>query len=119
MDYCFVGTSEKPEVEGKPQSKSIELDGSIAEMIRAECREIIAETVKNAFAPVVEMELISKKEFLNEYEVESLFSIPVATLRTDRCRNRGPRYIKYGQKVLYPKKEVADHYLTSLVKIRK
>ena len=71
------------------------------------------------FSPVAEMEMICKKELLTEKEVAALFSIPVATLRTERCRNRGPRYIKEGRKVLYPKKEVADHYLSSLVKTRK
>ena len=102
-----------------PQAAKAEFNEALAFLLKTECRDIISETVRNVFAPVAEMEMISKKEFLTEREVETLFSIPVGTLRTERCRNKGPRYIKEGRKVLYPRKEVTDHYLSSLVKIRK
>jgi len=84
------------------QADKAELNERLAELLKTECRELISESVRNIFSPVAEMEMMCKKELLTEKEVEVLFSIPVATLRTERCRNRGPGYIKDGKRVLYP-----------------
>ncbi len=59
---------------------------------------------------IVEMEILKRKEYLTEEEAAKLYSLPAATLRTDRCRGRGPRFVKKGRKVLYKKSEL-DAYL--------
>lgn len=52
---------------------------------------------------ICEMERIRRKEYLTEKEAALLFSLSVATLKTQRSRGGGPAYIKVGSRVLYPK----------------
>jgi len=91
---------------------------ALNDIIPGDFGEKLLDRISKLFAPAAEMETLSRKEFLTEKEVEALFSIPVATLQTNRCRNKGARYIKEGRKVLYPKKEIIEYYLSGLVKIR-
>lgn len=81
--------------------------------------EKLLSRIAQLFQPAARMEILNRKEFLTEKEVEELFSIPVATLQTNRCRNKGARYIKEGRKVLYPKKELMEYYMSGLIKIKK
>lgn len=89
------------------------------DMIPPDFGEKLLNRIAQIFQPAARMEILNRKEFLTEKEVEELFSIPVATLQTNRCRNKGARYIKEGRKVLYPKKELMEYYLSGLVKIKK
>ena len=70
----------------------------------------IANALEKILAPVVEaiceMERIRRKEYLTEKEVAQLFSLSVATLKTQRCRGGGPQFVKYGSRVLYSAIEV-------------
>jgi hypothetical protein len=43
---------------------------------------------------VVEMEVLRRKECLTEDEAAKLYSLPAASLRTDRYLGRGPRFIR-------------------------
>lgn len=68
-------------------------------------------------AAIVEMEILKLKEYLTEEEAARLYSLPAATLRTDRCRGRGPRFVKKGRKVLYKKSELDDYLERRLVTV--
>lgn len=72
--------------------------------------KMIAETLEKLLAPVVEticeMERVRRKEYLTEKEVALLFSLSVATLKTQRNRGGGPAYKKLGNKVLYARREL-------------
>ena len=46
--------------------------------------------------PVMERRLLKPKE------VEKIYNIDAGTLANWRCQGRGPAYVKYGRKVLYP-----------------
>lgn len=71
----------------------------------------ISDLLNYALLPaIMEMEILKRKEYLTEEEAAKLYSLSAATLRTDRCRGRGPRFVKKGRKVLYKKSEV-DAYL--------
>jgi len=116
MEENQAGEIQNTDVPLLVQSAKAELNETIAELLKTEYRDVISETVRTIFTPVAEMEMISKKEFLTEREVESLFSIPVATLRTERCRNRGPSYIKDGKRVLYPISGLKEYFGNRIIK---
>lgn len=65
----------------------------------------VSEALEKILAPVAEticeMERIRRKEYLTEKEVEKLFSLSAATLRTQRSRGGGPPYVKAGSRILY------------------
>jgi hypothetical protein len=84
--------------------------------LKTECLTIFNDFLKKEFTPVAGMALLAQKEYLTEHEVELLYSIPVATLRTWRSRRRGPNYIKDGKKVLYPNKELKAYFGDRLIK---
>jgi hypothetical protein len=51
--------------------------------------------------PVVKGQQMNAKCLMPK-EVESAYRIPVGTLANWRNQGRGPGYIKYGRKILYP-----------------
>lgn len=65
----------------------------------------VAAALEKILAPVAEviceMECIRRKEYLTEKEAALLFSLSAATLKTQRSRGIGPKYIKIGKKILY------------------
>ena len=69
----------------------------------------LSETLERLLAPVVEMEAMKRKLYLTEEEAAKLFSLAPATLRTDRSRGIGPKYIKNGRKVLYSQQELINY----------
>lgn len=73
----------------------------------------IADALEKILAPVAEviceMERIRRKEYLTEKEVALLFSLSAATLKTQRSRGGGPKYINMGARILYSRKEVEDY----------
>lgn len=72
----------------------------------------IADALEKILAPVAEviceMERIRRKEYLTEKEEALLFSLSAATLKTQRSRGSGPRYIKIGRSVFYSKGELSS-----------
>lgn len=70
----------------------------------------VADALEKILAPVAEticeMERIRRKEYLTEKEVEKLFSLSAATLKTQRSRGGGPPWIKQGSRVLYRQTEM-------------
>ena len=76
----------------------------------------VADALEKILAPVAEticeMERIRRKEYLTEKEVEKLFSLSAATLKTQRSRGGGPSYIKNGKQVLYPRKLLLDYFVS-------
>ena len=65
----------------------------------------IADALEKILSPVAEviceMERIRRKEYLTEKEVEKLFSLSAATLRTQRARKSGPPFSRIGGKIFY------------------
>ena len=43
-----------------------------------------------------------ERRLLKPKEVEKVYNIDAGTLANWRCQGRGPVYVKYGRKVLYP-----------------
>ena len=43
-----------------------------------------------------------ERKYLEPKEVEKIYRIKVGTLANWRSQGRGPSYVKYGRKVLYP-----------------
>lgn len=78
----------------------------------------IADALERILAPVAEviceMERIRRKEYLTEKEVALLFSLSAATLKTQRSRSQGPKYIKIGKRVLYSKKDSYNTFSSEL-----
>lgn len=76
----------------------------------------VADALEKVLAPVAEticeMERIRRKEYLTEKEVEKLFSLSAATLKTQRSRGGGPPWVKQGNRVLYHRANVIN-YLAS------
>lgn len=76
----------------------------------------ITDALERVLAPVAEviceMERIRRKEYLTEKEVEKLFSLSAATLKTQRSRGGGPLYSKAGGRILYAREDIANflHY---------
>ncbi len=66
-------------------------------------------TLSKLLAPVAEIEVLRRKEFLTEEEAAKLFSMSAATLKTKRCRGGGPSYIKDGGRVLYSRKSLQTY----------
>lgn len=52
----------------------------------------IHDVLRELLAPVAELEILRRQECLTETEVEKLYSIPAATLRTKRSRGGGPAF---------------------------
>ena len=63
----------------------------------------VADALEKILAPVAE-------EYLTEKEVEKLFSLSAATLKTQRSRGGGPKYIKQGTRILYNRKELIAYF---------
>ncbi len=73
-------------------------------------RETLAAVLKEEMQPVVRLALLKEKVFLSDKEVEELYNIPAASLRTWRCRGSGPRYHQQNKntRVLYAHKDIQD-----------
>ncbi|MCP4745686.1 MAG: helix-turn-helix domain-containing protein, partial [Desulfobacteraceae bacterium] len=56
------------------------------------------------------------RKFLRPKEVEDIYSIDAGTLANWRCQGRGPAYVKYGRKVLYPIQSLDDWCLNHQVR---
>lgn len=56
------------------------------------------------------------KKCLMSHEVEEIYRIPVGTLANWRNQGKGPGYIKYGRKILYPVSELEKWCQTNQVK---
>ena len=57
-----------------------------------------------------------EKKLLKPIEVSEKYRIAVGTLANWRSQGRGPEYIKYGRKVLYPVSEMDKWLRLNLVK---
>lgn len=82
----------------------------IAAMMADNFREVLSKSVEKAMSKIVDIEALRGKRLLTEDEVSRLFSIPVASLRSERSRKTGPKYIKDGRRVLYPQTELIKYY---------
>ena len=74
----------------------------------------VADALEKILAPVAEticeMERIRRKEYLTEKEVEKLFSLSAATLKTQRSRGGGPGYVKVGNRILYAREDLTKYF---------
>jgi len=58
---------------------------------------------------VVELELLSRKEYLTTEEVEKLYPLKANTLRKRRMNGEGPAYTKDGDKVVYSRTAIRKY----------
>jgi hypothetical protein len=111
-----MAVTDKRRDESSPISETV--GQVVAAMMAENFREILSRTVEKAMMKVVDLETLKGKRFLTEEEVSRLFSIPVASLRSERSRKTGPDYIKDGRRVLYPQVELLKYYSGRLVRLR-
>ena len=58
---------------------------------------------------------IAKKVALNQLDVALVLGVSSATLDNMRRDGIGPRYVKFGKRVLYPKSEIVDYLIENLI----
>ena len=58
---------------------------------------------------------IAKKIALNQLDVALVLGVSSATLDNMRRDGIGPRYVKFGKRVLYPKVEIVDYLVDNLI----
>ena len=79
--------------------------------------ESFQSVLQNMLTPVVNLELLKRKEALTEKEVDALYGISANTLRTKRARGGGPTYRQGPERgnVLYTHKDIVK-YLENIKK---
>lgn len=79
--------------------------------------ESFQSVLQGMLTPVVNLELLKRKEALTEKEVEALYGISANTLRTKRTRGGGPAYRQGPGRgtVLYTHKDIVN-YLENIKK---
>ena len=79
----------------------------------------VADALEKILTPVAEticeMERIRRKEYLTEKEVEKLFSLSAATLKTQRSRGGVPQYVKIKGRILYKQIALKEYLRTAYV----
>lgn len=80
-------------------------------------RLVVREEIGAMPPEVVELEKLKRKEYLTEEEVSKLYNLSTATLRTKRSRGGGPPYVKDGERVLYPQKDVRAYLEARRVRV--
>ncbi len=78
----------------------------------AETSALIENVLKELLAPVVEVELLKRKQFLTGQEVERLYGIPEGTLRVKRKTGGGPAYYQQakGDPVRYAHEDIQEYH---------
>lgn len=79
-------------------------------------KDAIDKAIKEQLQPVIELEKLSRKEYLPAEEIAKLFSLEKNTLNTQRSRGVGPPFVKLGSKVLYSIDEVRAYLKRNTVK---
>ncbi len=79
-------------------------------------KESIDKAINEQLQPVIELERLSRKEYLPAEDIAKLFSLEKNTLNTQRSRGVGPPYVKIGSKVLYSIEEVRAYLKRHTVK---
>lgn len=82
----------------------------VKEAVTAELRTALAE-LPSVFQAAAELELLRRKEYLTTEEVEKLYGIPAATLKTRRTRGGGPSYLQHarGSCVTYTHEDIRQY----------
>ena len=78
----------------------------------AETSVLIENILKELLAPVAEVELLKRKQFLTGQEVEKLYGIPEGTLRVKRKTGGGPAYYQKAKcdPVRYAHEDIQEYY---------
>lgn len=74
-----------------------------------EFSDTLTGVLEKIMQPVVEIEILKRKEYLCVEEVAHVFNLNVGSLNTQRSRRVGPPYIKNGNRVLYKTQAVRDY----------
>lgn len=81
----------------------------MADLLGAALREELRALVREAVREVINSESTSPRpEWLDETQVSRRTGIPVGTLQVWRHRGRGPRFAKFGRKVMYAEAAIAS-----------
>lgn len=79
-------------------------------------KERLDAVLRELLAPAAELEVLARKKGLSAEEVEKLYGIPTATLKTWRCRGRGPKFAKDGCVIRYGAADLAEYFAARTVK---
>lgn len=74
-----------------------------------ELEKVLERMLAPVIGSIAEIEHLKRKINLTPEEVEKVYGLRASTLANKRIRAEGPRYIKDGEKVLYPQREVKDY----------
>ena len=77
-------------------------------------QRLLAQAVYDGIRRALEKDPAGGKSRLTEEEAADYIGVSPATLRSWRCRERGPRFIKVGRRVGYLRKDL-DAYLSAHV----
>lgn len=72
--------------------------------------EVYRQEVRQALAPVVQLETLSRREMLTVNEVETLYGVCARTLNNMRSQGRGPKFVKFGRTVRYRKQDLDAYF---------
>jgi len=88
-----------------------------AELIAQRISALLLESLKAYRAS--DRAAAAEPDFLTEHAVSNRASIPRRTLQTWRCKGRGPRFVKVGGKILYPRLDLERFLLGTSVVARR
>lgn len=80
-----------------------ELESIVAQAVRAAVKAVMAET---------------QSRYLSEDEAAQVLGKSPATLRTLRCRGKGPAYTKDGGRVMYDRHDIEAHMSAHKIRTR-
>lgn len=104
---CPCHAPQQPQIREEQPPTLMDL---VKEAVTAELRTALAE-LPSVFQAAAELELLRRKEYLNAEEVEKLYGIPAATLKTRRTRGGGPSYLQHarGSCVTYTHEDIRQY----------
>lgn len=104
---CPCHAPQQPQIREEQPPTLMDL---VKEAVTAELRTALAE-LPSVFQAAAELELLRRKEYLTTEEVEKLYGIPAATLKTRRTRGGGPSYLQHarGSCVTYTHEDIRQY----------
>lgn len=105
--WCPCHAQQQPQIRKEQPPTLMDL---VKEAATAELRRALAE-LPSVFQAAAELELLRRKEYLTTEEVEKLYGIPAATLKTKRTRGGGPSYLQHarGSCVTYTHEDIRQY----------
>lgn len=112
---CLAACEREQAQQAKADPVAVGREQLKAEVLRG-IEEILA-GFREDLQRAAELEVLSRKPYLRDHEVERLFGIPASTLRTKRSRGGGPAFIKDGDRVIYTPQAIRQYLENRKVKV--